>query len=140
MLGASQRRARPMDLAGPSTLTRRFPLVPEATWVEPMPDARMLGGRRSGGIGGHRFVRLAFIAAPHLPPRQRAVLILREVLRWRANEVAELLDTTVASVNSALQRARATLASSTSMRVSRSRRSTTNIGVAAAVSRCVREL
>ncbi|HEY9349388.1 MAG TPA: sigma-70 family RNA polymerase sigma factor [Acidothermales bacterium] len=115
MLGASQRRARPMDLAGPSTADTPLPApLPETTWVEPMPDARMLpaDGDPAELAVTRDSVRLAFIAAlQHLPPRQRAVLILREVLRWRADEVAELLDTTVASVNSALQRARATLGS-----------------------------
>ena len=114
MLGASQRRARPMDLAPASTADAPLPpALPEATWLEPIPDGRVLPshGDPAEVAVARESVRLAFVAAlQHLPPRQRAVLILREVLRWKAEEVAQLLDTTVASVNSALQRARATLA------------------------------
>jgi RNA polymerase sigma-70 factor, ECF subfamily len=114
MLASPQRRARPMDL-GPST-TASAPLgapLPESAWVGPVPDSRVLptDGDPAEIAAGRESIRLAFVATlQHLPPRQRAVLILREVLGWSANEVAELLDTTVASVNSALQRARATLA------------------------------
>jgi RNA polymerase sigma-70 factor (ECF subfamily) len=112
-LKASQRRAQPMDLGGPSTADGKLgPRIEESRWVLPVPDGRVLSVRDPAELTVAReSIRLAFIAAlQHLPPRQRAVLILREVLRWEATEVAELLDTTVASVNSALQRARATLA------------------------------
>ena len=108
MLGGRERRARPMDL-GPAQepIEANLNTLPEATWIQPMPDpdpAELAVSRDT--------IRLAFVAAlQHLPARQRAVLILCEVLRWKASEVAELLDTSVASVNSALQRARATLAS-----------------------------
>ncbi|WP_031506167.1 sigma-70 family RNA polymerase sigma factor [Streptomyces megasporus] len=116
MLGGSQRRARPMDLSSPGGADLPpGPALPEACWIEPMPDGRVLpeGGDPAETAVARESVRLAFVAVlQHLAPRQRAVLILREVLSWRASEVAELLDTTVASVNSALQRARATLASS----------------------------
>ncbi|HEY2218152.1 MAG TPA: sigma-70 family RNA polymerase sigma factor [Gaiellaceae bacterium] len=104
MLSSKERRARPMDL-GPA----REPVIenlstPEVPWIEPIPDPADVAVERDT-------IRLAFIAAlQHLPPRQRAALVLCEVLRWQATEVAELLDTSVASVNSALQRARATLA------------------------------
>ena len=114
MLSGRERRARPMDLA--PARTADVPLgdaLPEATWILPVPDGRVLpsGGDPADVAESRETIRLAFVAAlQHLPPRQRAVLILREVLRWKAAEVAELLDTTVASVNSALQRARATLA------------------------------
>jgi RNA polymerase sigma-70 factor (ECF subfamily) len=115
MLGGSRRRARPMDL-GPSS-TASAPVgagLPEATWIVPIPDGRVLpdGGDPADLAVARESIRLAFVAAlQRLAPRQRAVLILREVLSWSASETAELLETTVASVNSALQRARATLAS-----------------------------
>jgi RNA polymerase sigma-70 factor (ECF subfamily) len=113
MLGERQRRARPMDLGPASTADAPLgPALPEATWLEPVPDDRVLpsAGDPADLAVERESVRLAFMTAlQHLPPRQRAVLILREVLRWRAAEVAELLESSVASVNSALQRARATL-------------------------------
>jgi RNA polymerase sigma-70 factor (ECF subfamily) len=113
MLGSSQRRARPMDLHGPSSPDGPLsPPLHESTWIEPMPDARVLTSADDPAeqTVARESIRLAFVAAlQHLPPRQRAVLILREVLRWQASEVAELLETSVPSVNSALQRARATL-------------------------------
>jgi RNA polymerase sigma-70 factor (ECF subfamily) len=112
MLEGRQRRARPMDL-GPArdADVANLNALPEATWIEPMPDSRVVPEGDPAEVAVAReTIRLAFVAAlQHLPPRQRAVLILREVLRWKAAEVAELLDTSVASVNSALQRARATL-------------------------------
>ena len=115
MLRGRQRRARPMDM-GPSHSAdgEIGPQLAENLWVTPIPDDRVLppDGNPEELALAKESIRLAFVTAlQHLPARQRAVLILREVLRWQATEVAELLDTTVASVNSALQRARASLAS-----------------------------
>jgi RNA polymerase sigma-70 factor (ECF subfamily) len=113
MLGSRERRARPMDLGGP-----RDPhgpigeILPEATWIEPIPDTRLLAGEGDPAdvAESRETIRLAFVAAlQHLPARQRAALVLCEVLHWKAAEAAELLETSTAAVNSALQRARATL-------------------------------
>jgi RNA polymerase sigma-70 factor (ECF subfamily) len=111
MLQSSQRRALPMDL-GPSSNADAPLGAAEHNWVKPIADARVLPEEADPAelATQKETLRLAFVAAlQHLPARQRAVLILREVLRWQATEVAELLDTSVASVNSALQRARATI-------------------------------
>jgi RNA polymerase sigma-70 factor (ECF subfamily) len=112
MLHGRQRRARPMDL-GPAR-SPEGPIggtLPESTWIEPMPDSMVAPEEDPAEVATEReTLRLAFVAAlQHLPPRQRAVLILCEVLHWKASEAAELLETSVAAVNSALQRARATL-------------------------------
>ena len=110
-----QRRARPMEM-GPSSPPDERLLgapQPELPWVTPIGDGRVAPETSDPAeVAHHReTIRLAFVTAlQHLPPKQRAALILCEVLRWPAAEAAELLDTTVASVNSALQRARATLA------------------------------
>ncbi|HTB69418.1 MAG TPA: sigma-70 family RNA polymerase sigma factor [Solirubrobacteraceae bacterium] len=113
MLDSKQRRARPMDLG-----EARAPdgpigeILAETTWIEPVPDALVVpdDGDPAAVAQARETIRLAFVAAlQRLPPRQRAALILCEVLQWKASEVAELLQTSVAAVNSALQRARATL-------------------------------
>ena len=113
MLSGRERRARPMDL-GPAQapIESNLHTLPETTWIQPMPSGLVVPEGDPADVAVAReTIRLAFVAAlQHLPPRQRAVLILCEVLRWQATEVAELLETSVASVNSALQRARATLA------------------------------
>lgn len=115
MLDGRNRRARPMDFGGPGVpeVTSLGDQHGEATWLQPMPDALVVAedGDPAEVALARESIRLAFVAAlQHLPAKQRAVLILREVLQWSAAEAAELLGTSVAGVNSALQRARATMA------------------------------
>jgi RNA polymerase sigma-70 factor, ECF subfamily len=114
MLDGRKRRARPMDLGPAGEPIVENLRTPDQLWIDPMPDALVVpDGDPAEVVAGRESVRLALVAAlQQLPPRQRAVLILCEVLRWKASEVAELLETSVASVNSALQRARATLEAS----------------------------
>jgi RNA polymerase sigma-70 factor (ECF subfamily) len=111
MLNGKERRIRPLELGDPGGLDSPLTTRGEASWLEPMPDGQVVADGDPAQVAEEReTLRLAFVAAlQHLPPQQRAVLILREALRWRANEVAELLETSVASVNSSLQRARASL-------------------------------
>ena len=111
-LEGKDRRPLPTGLGAPSSggadpLDERT----EVPWLGPLPDAALLGTADPADVVVDRdTVRLAFVAAlQHLPPRQRAVLVLRDVLRWSAAEVAEATGASVASVNSALQRARATI-------------------------------
>jgi len=115
LLRGRERRARPMELgpARPPEEKYLAATLPEHAWVSPIADTRVLPEDADPAeiAAARETIRLAFVTAlQHLPPKQRAVLILCEVLRWHANEVAELLDTTTTAVNSALQRARATLA------------------------------
>ena len=113
MLNGRERRPRPMDL-GPAgaPVLENLNVPTDVSWLQPSPDALVVPDGDPADVAQAReSLRLAFVAAlQHLPPRQRAVLILSEVLRWQATEIGELLDTSVASVNSALQRARATIA------------------------------
>jgi RNA polymerase sigma-70 factor (ECF subfamily) len=112
-LSDSSRRARPMEAGPVGSINDELQTRPRTHWIEPIPDARALPSDADPFqlTALRQSIRLAFVAAlQHLPPRQRAVLLLVEVLGWSAAEVAECLDMSVAAVNSVLQRARATVA------------------------------
>jgi RNA polymerase sigma-70 factor (ECF subfamily) len=112
-LSERSRRARPMEMGPVGSVDDPLAQLPSSHWIEPIPDALALPADAdpSEFVVLRQSIRLAFVAAlQHLPPKQRAVLLLTEVLGWSAAEVAESLETSVAAVNSALQRARATLA------------------------------
>ncbi len=112
-LGDRSRRARPMELGPVGSTEDMLHSLPGERWIEPIPDARALptDADPSELVALRQSIRLAFVAAlQHLPPKQRAALLLTEVLGWPTAEVADMLETSVAAINSALQRARATLA------------------------------
>ena len=112
-LADRSQRARPMELGPEGSVDDPLNELPRTHWLEPIPDSKALPADADPSelLVLRQSIRLAFVAAlQHLPPRQRAALLLTEVLGWSAAEVAETLETSIAAVNSALQRARATLA------------------------------
>lgn len=112
-LADRRRRERPVDLTPAGSVDGALKLRPPEEWLEPVPDARVVSDSADPGtqLMLRQSIRLAFVAAlQHLPPKQRAALLSTEVLGMSAAETAECLDTSVASVNSAVQRARAKLA------------------------------
>jgi RNA polymerase sigma-70 factor (ECF subfamily) len=110
-LDGRARRVLPQDLRPPSDATVGLPPRTDIPWLQPFPDRLASSDDEPGAAAVEReTIELAFLAAiQHLPPRQRAALLLRDVLGWRPGEIAPVLEGSVASVNSALQRARATL-------------------------------